>query len=254
MKFNPIALREDFEEWALEATLDSVYDSASPMGNIAAAELENIIRGWLVGITDEFVPVIPRFLGWLDRRILDDEQFGPHREFHRLTMHWARALGLWMRDNVNDTSAWNSARIHAKASMDPVVGTKHQMGTLALDDYLAFCYQSEQDRAGIEAYEKYYPNKPISLNKVLTPREFGYALCSQRSGQLWDEDALLEAGRKMLRANLVETWLGAGQYIRAATWLKIVYWHRDPSLTPVKTVLKAYDEMPNVSKPAFVAS
>ncbi|MBB3919589.1 hypothetical protein GGQ65_006935 [Rhizobium fabae] len=31
----------------------------------------------------------------------------------------------------------------------------------------------------------------------------------------------------MLRANLEETWLGDGQYERAATWLKIVYWDRD---------------------------
>lgn len=56
----------------------------------------------------------------------------------------------------------------------------------------------------------------------------------------------------MLRANLQENWLGRGQYIRAATWLKIVYWHHDQSLTPLQTVLSAYDNMPDVPQPDFI--
>ena len=249
VKFNPIPFRKNFEEWALEAAITSAYNSADPMGNIAAAELEEVICGWLVGITHEFIPVIPRLIEWLDRRIFEDEEFGQNREFHRLTMHWARALGLWMRDNVNDRSAWDRARINAKASMVLGVWSKNDMATLALDDYLALCYQAEQDSEAITAYEACYGNKPISLKKVLKPREFAYALCLQRTGQPFDKNALLEAGRKMLRANLEENWLGGGQYARAATWLKIVYWHLDPTLTPVQTVHKAYDDMPNVPRP-----
>ena len=56
----------------------------------------------------------------------------------------------------------------------------------------------------------------------------------------------------MLQANLEETWLGAGQYTRAATWLKIVYWDRDQTLAPLATILKAYDNMPNVPLPDFM--
>ena len=56
----------------------------------------------------------------------------------------------------------------------------------------------------------------------------------------------------MLQANLEEAWLGGGQFLRAATWLKIVYRHYDKSLTPLEVVLKAYDNMPNVPRPDFV--
>ena len=37
-----------------------------------------------------------------------------------------------------------------------------------------------------------------------------------------------------------------------ATWLKIVHWHYDPTLSPLQTILKAYDDMPDVARPAFV--
>jgi hypothetical protein len=43
-----------------------------------------------------------------------------------------------------------------------------------------------------------------------------------------------------------------GQRQQAATWLKIVYWHRDESLTPLQTVLRAYENMPKMPRPDFV--
>ena len=87
---------------------------------------------------------------------------------------------------------------------------------------------------------------------MLKPREFGYALCLHRARSQFEEEELFEAGRRMLQANLEETWIGAGQNMRAATWLKIVYWHHDESLTPLQVILKAYDNMPNVIRPDFV--
>lgn len=103
-----------------------------------------------------------------------------------------------------------------------------------------------------QARRRFGLNRPISLKKVLKPREFGYALCLHRARGQFDEEELFEAGRRMLQANLEETWIGAGQNMRAATWLKIVYWHRDESLTPLQVILKAYDNMPNVIRPDFV--
>jgi len=40
--------------------------------------------------------------------------------------------------------------------------------------------------------------------------------------------------------------------MRAAMWLKIVYWHRDKELTPLQIILKAYENMPDVKKPHFL--
>jgi hypothetical protein len=56
----------------------------------------------------------------------------------------------------------------------------------------------------------------------------------------------------MLQWNLEGEWLGMGQDKTAAIWLKIVYWHKDKTLTPFQTILKAYDNMPRVPKPDFI--
>jgi hypothetical protein len=59
---------------------------------------------------------------------------------------------------------------------------------------------------------------------------------------------LFAAGIRMLRANLESRWFGGGQFIRGATWLKSVHCGTDSSLTPLETLLKAYDDMPDVVK------
>lgn len=71
---------------------------------------------------------------------------------------------------------------------------------------MAFAYQGgEHDdgfEAGIDMYERWIGEKPLSLKKVLKPREFGYALCLHRVRGQFDEGELVVAGRRMLQANL----------------------------------------------------
>ena len=127
-----------------------------------------------------------------------------------------------------------------------------------LDDYMAYCVQAGRYSDGIEMCDRLLGDRKLSLGKRPKPREVAYAVCQQKLFDRYDDDAVFEAGRRMLQANLEQDWLGAGQYIRAATWLKIVYWDRDiragrrPTLTPLQTVLKAYDNMPQVVRPDFI--
>jgi hypothetical protein len=78
-------------------------------------------------------------------------------------------------------------------------------------------------------------------------------LCLHKAQGKFDSDVLHAVGRKMLRSRLEEKWLGTGQNIEAAMWLKIVHWHHDPSLSPLQTILRAYDDMPHVPRPAWAA-
>lgn len=130
---------------------------------------------------------------------------------------------------------------------------RNKTKTEGLDDYLCYCIQSEQYQAGITEYEKYYGVKKISLKKTLSPRAYGYAFCLNEINPQYTADDLLEAGRKMLQANLEDhPWLGYGNYYCAAMWLKNVYWHHNRTLTPLETILKAYENMPGVPRPSFV--
>ncbi|WP_231679141.1 hypothetical protein [Ralstonia pseudosolanacearum] len=257
------------------------YDPDAPMGNVADSQLHVVVKAWLVGLHDAFVPVIPRSLEWLDGAIQNGEEnrFGPLPCMHRTTLHSAKAMGIWMRDSRNDESTWLIAQTAQAEYMQTgyikvlgpdkfdyelqrfvpqeVHGLPYSSSQIVrdglLDDFMAFAFQAGQFEQGIVEYEKHLVPKVPSLKKALKPRDFAYALCLHHTGRhKFDEADFLSSGRKMLQAHLQEMWLGRGQFLRAATWLKIVYWHHDPSMTPLQTVLKAYDDMPKVPRPDFV--
>lgn len=259
--FDPIRKRQVTEEGGLARALRTLYDPKRPMGNIAQHELADVISAWLVGLHIEIAPIIPRSLQWLDKAIEEDEEFGGDPNAHRTTLHWAKALGGWLDTGWNDEGEWDSARVYEEARWryEKRPWPTNEIVKCGLDDYMAFAYQggehNEGFEAGVDMYERWTGKSEVSLSKMLKPRDFGYALCLHRTArQQFDEDDLFKAGRKMLQANLQEIWLGGGQFIRAATWLKIVYWHHDEALTPLQTILKAYDNMPKVARPDFIPS
>lgn len=281
--FDPIALRRKClsEEVPLRYYLERRYDEKQPIGNFAAADLKEVIRCWLLWLETEIAPVLPRALEWLDKAIEagEEEWFGPSPRLHRRTLHWAKALGQWMHTKENDEATWKVAKDaqaeHMRTGFVKVLGadkfdyklqrfvpqevkglpfsSRRLMTDGMLDDFMAFSFQASQYEAGIEEYERHLAPKIPSLKKTLQPRGFAYALCLQKLGRArFDENDLLDAGRRMLQANLQDLWIKGGQYTRAATWLKIVYWHHDQTLTPRKVVLKAYDDMPDVARPYFL--
>lgn len=260
MVFNPIRKRQTSEEGGLARVLRTAFDDAAPMGNIAHHDLEAVLYAWLVGFYTEVASVIPRALEWLDTAIQRDEQFGLERNFHRMTLHWSRSLGLWMRDAASATEGWDLTRRFCDEALahDTNVWSKPHILTYRLDDYMAFSVQAERYEVGLAEFERCHGPKQISPKRTLKPRELGYALCLHKARGQFDAEELFQAGRRMLQANLEQNWLGMGQGLRAATWLKIVYWDRDvregraSTLTPLQTVLKAYENMPNVPLPEFI--
>ncbi|MGK5045905.1 hypothetical protein ACQ4WP_08400 [Janthinobacterium sp. GB4P2] len=261
MIFDPVRLKTNgFNAEMLGYMLARRYDPERPMGNVAKGDLSDVVLTSLLGLHETVAPVIPRALKWIDKAIADDEDFGVDPSAHRATLHWAKAIGEWLLDGTNDGGAWYCARVHeeAKWRYDKRPWRMREVVRWGLDDYMAFAYQGgehdEGSEAGIDVYE-YWTGKraPVSLKKLLTPREFAYALCLHRTGgQRFDEEELFAAGRRMLQARLESEWLVRGQILRAATWLKIVYWHRDESMSPLQVLLAAYENLQQVTRPDFV--
>lgn len=245
----------------LQFYLGTQHDSERPMGNVASGELSFVIHAWLVGLQPEIEPVIRRSIQWIEKAIADDEDFGVDRNAHRKTLHWALAIGQWLDTGANVDGEWDLARKYEESRWchEKRPWPVSEIVQFGLDDYMAFACQSDVQstvyEAGREIYERFSGKAgPVSLSKTLKPREFGYALCLHRTGvQLFDDADLFRAGRKVLEANLQGVWLAGGQFIRAATWLKIVYGLTGKAFTPVQTVLKAYDNMPDVPMPEYLA-
>ncbi|MFZ6768535.1 hypothetical protein ACO0LM_15865 [Undibacterium sp. Di26W] len=259
MLYNPTRKRQVNEEGNLARVLRTEYDANRPMGNVAQHMLSDVVSAWLVGQDEQVGNIIPRSLQWIDKAFERDEKFGIDQNGYLTSLYWTKAVGEWMLDGVNSEGLWDNARIFEEARWryEKRPWPTNEIIKSGLDDYMAFAYQggeyNDGFEAGVDMFERWTGQKGVSLSKILKPREFAYALCLHRlARQQFDENELLEAGRKMLQANLQETWLGGGQYLRAATWLKIVYWHFADSLSPLETILKAYDNMPHIVRPDFL--
>ncbi|MRH00580.1 hypothetical protein GIY21_09795 [Xanthomonas sontii] len=259
MIYDPVKSRlKGFEPGMLKFYLEEKYDENRPMGNHARHKIGIVLDAWLVGLHKEIEPVISRANQWLDMAIesREEERFGSDPNSHRTALHWARAIGEWLEKSNNNVRLWDVARVSEEARWYykerpwPVKEVLQH----GLDDYMAFACQCGEFQAAIEMYERWKEmHAPMLLSKVIKPADFAYALCLHKTGiQKFSDEDLFKTGLKILRTHLQEKWLGGGQFIRAATWLKIVYWDKDQSLSPLSTVLKAYENMPKVKKPEFV--
>jgi hypothetical protein len=288
MAFDPSRKKWAFSEegGGLQRILREREIVGKPIGNYGNHDIGDIIYAWLVGLPKETAGVIPRALGWLDLAIQSGEEnrFGESPDFHRMTLFWAKGLARWMLDGVSDKASFEAALMSLQHYTE-IGGVKvlgpdrfnwerqkfepheirgipltadHVLKYGTLDDLMLLSCQAEAYEQGIAEFEKYRSAKPPSLKRTLKPSELGYATCLHKArGQFAAED-LNSAGRRMLQSKLEEDWLARGQSIRAATWLKLVYWDRDllagrqPRLSPLQTVLMAYQDMPKVAMPEFI--
>lgn len=281
MLFNPVRDRET-SSGEVARLLRYAVEYGDPIGNIGRSHLGSVVYLWLVGFHQEAAPIIPRSLEWLDTGIAnhEDERDSESPDYVRSLLCQAKAMGHWMLNAQNDKASFEAAfngldgyfqrggvkvlgrdvfnyelqKFQPNETRGIPVAKKDVLNSFGggLDDFMAFAFQAGQYEAGIAKYESYCAATAPSLKKLLKPRELGYALCLHHARGQYTPSDLHAAGRKMLQARLEDDWLGHGQSMRAASWLKVVYWHADPSLTPLETVLKAYDNMPQVARPTFV--
>lgn len=249
MKFDPNKKRKIAEEFELEWVLNTEFDAAMPMGNVMVSHLNSIISFILVGLGDSVRLELPKFKTWLKIAIDQREDFGDIRSFHNRKLNWALGIYTWIVDKENAKDLWEQVRILDLAALAD--GAYGQSGVRAgdLNDYMAFCLQSENYSEGILEFEKNQKvAAELSSDGVLEPQQFAYLVCLAHAAGEYDQSRIIEAGRRMLRANL-EHWLGHGAYIEAATWLKVVNFDIGNECCPSVAILKAYDDMPHTVKP-----
>lgn len=231
------------------------YDVDKPMGNFACGMVGTMANASLVRLGDKMADLMPRAIDWIDRAIARHEISGPGddmRYYHYSLIH-AKALAVWFHDGTNAADVWAAGfeRIRELVIENRSRAKLAWFGEF-MDDAMACAFQAGRFADGVALYEDIYGVKALRMNALRTPRQWAYAHCLQAIEIRFALPELLSAGRRLLENQLAENWLHNGQMIRATTWLKIVYWHADQSLTPEQTMLKGYDDMPTVPRPAFL--
>jgi hypothetical protein len=243
-------------------------ESGKPIGNFGISDVSEVVNCTIFGLADEVQPFVARANRRIDQGLASKEY--EWFRVSRYNYHIARAIGAWLEEGYPDTEHCNEARRYMEASWRTNSETRQEILRYGLDDYMAMAvlggvfedykHGKEPFEAGIDMYEHWTGKSDVSLKKLLKPRELGYALCRHYLNNEFDRADVLAAGRKMLAANLSQPqpycdgWLENGQSLRAAMWLMLIYWypafHNGEELpSPVDVLLKAYDDMPDVTRP-----
>lgn len=272
-RFDPVSIRSGFDKFLLNMELSTSADKYPVLGSAAITRLGGIIEAWLVGLNVEIEPALKQCYAWLQHSIETKESLGDI--FIPAARGDAFSLCNWMLNNKNDKAmhqeSLNNYDFYFKqggVKSGPDIFNKEtqqfelnmQSGLPIsaeeilngyLGDYLADCIQGGEYERGVLLYEKVGGRTDIDSKRMKKIIEFGYWLCLQK---LESNEASVDnyrmIGERVLKLHLQGQWLNHGQAIRSVIWLKILYWHSGVTTTPLDTILKAYDLMPDVPKPA----
>lgn len=91
---------------------------------------------------------------------------------------------------------------------------------------------------------------PKSLGSIQNEGQMSYVICRHRLGQEYSEAEVASAVSKFLTRNM-DGWLSNGHYVRAAEWMKVVYWQEGRAgLSPKDVLLKCYDHLSGCDRPS----
>ena len=163
----------------------------------------------------------------------------------------AKGLCLWLLKRDPAISTWSEAfNQHTAAMSEPVYFPAH-LSTYALDEHLGMAWLARRFDEGVASYRLKLPNAVVDAKKAMSPRDFAYLLCAGHEDSQPTPPEVLNAGHRMLKHKLSSEWLGRGQSLRAAMWLKIVNDAEGSERSPREALLSAYDDMTKVVRPEF---
>lgn len=228
------------------------------LGNYGIHDIRDVLNATLVNLGDKYAPILERGINWLRYGIEHNEGLGENHDsnilFHQTNLNESLALGLWLRDNIDDLFIWNKIlELHHRSLTEEEnpYGIEN-MATLHLNDWCLRCLMAQQYEKGIDMYRQYYPAE-ISLKRLsYSERELAYAYCLHYAENCFLEEELFLVSKKFLTKNMEKNWIDKGQIERATIWLKVIYSNQYNKLKPNQILWKAYEHMPKIEKPNFI--
>jgi len=271
--FDPVKERSNFERFLLKTELAKAASGKPVAAGAAIQRLGTVVTAWLVGLAAQIEPVLRDCHATLQR---SSEAREPTGDIYIPAM-CSQALGLshWMLTNDNDAAvhqeALNQFDVHFEQGGQEVIDPdffnketqrfepKIQRGLPLSNEaiagylarYLASCIQGGQYARGVSLYERVGTRKDIDPERMTQVEELGYWVCRENLAQgRIPTDTYVSVGERVLKRYLQSDWLSHGHMLIAAHWLKVLYWHSGVTPSALETILKAYDLMPGVQRPA----
>ncbi len=257
--FDPEKRRKSFLDLFLPRISKFEPEKTGPLNRSGymASRLDNLIKACLLGLRDRVLPAAQTMMGWMEAQPHPTEGKDTSECF--FVYEWWETLGLWK---------W-------LIDGDPAVAE--------------FALASEADWRRWDRFERFEPDgkkllmregleHSLPLNLAARRYDVGLTLCHEaglttkassapaivRAELMYGQWACLHLaeggqpdaayvakGEEMLREVMTPRCIERGDYTKMAMWLKAIYHDSGITSTPEETILKAYDTMIGVEKPAF---
>lgn len=263
-RFDPAARRHHWLTFELD--FDARYRPASVHPRVWAsnAQLHATLyaEAYLVGLAAEVRPRIEALITWMEG------QPEPHAadfpdptwsSWQYATYQWRQALGLckWLSRGDRAEAEFAGAIDAAWQDWAQNVPTPRQADLarkdlrLGLEERLATALAGNVPALGVKFYETSGLRR--SSGRDGPPRGFGDWACRHlAAGGTRDAD-FVARGAAMLAKVFPERSAWHGFPPESVLWLKVIYFDSGVVQTPEQAIFKAYDALPDVTRPDFAA-
>ena len=250
-KFDPaherrILLGDCGVEFDLAADIDQAKTTGG-RGSSSHAFLGTAIRCLLNGLDDYAFQLLEKTQKWvtialiekeIPKRFLHDERYSPDGE--AASRYQTLAMTKWLLHNQHDTETYRQfVECEDRFLESSEIGNDKVSISLLLPIYVdAGAYHRV-----LQLFDSTGLTAPKSRSSVKNEGQMAYALCRHRLSENSDIADINTVIKKFLDSNLDE-WLTNGHFVRAAEWLKIVYWQEGKAGISAKdALLKCYDHL-----------
>lgn len=247
-----LPLSKDNAEWYYQYAIDRKVDLENdPIGKFAMSDLNAYIKAALVGLAQEYQPLLDRAIDWLQFAISRNEGMGPNLDeyisFKQKKLHASLALAYWIRDRKSCFSLWNkSIKFYQADSLED----SSSYDKTYIEEPMLYCLHAKAYQTGIEIYEDVYGKKTPNIKRTKNEKTIEYAYCLHNEQGIYDKEELFLAAKKMLIHNINDGWLMSGKSLHVLSWLKILYWNEHESTEPLQIWLDFFKNNFNLEEHA----
>ena len=256
-KFDPLQVKEQLlnpiggYEWSLQRSVDK-SKAVGGLGSSANADLGQAVECLLVGFDEPAIQLLEKAQQWVSaslaeneipKRYLHDERYSLDGE--AALRYQTLAMTNWLLNDEHDAESYKRFVEHEDRFLaNSRIGKDKVNTSLLLPVYV--------DAGAFHRALEMFAFSGLTVPKTLLPRneaQMAYILCRHHLDLEYSQDDVQTATKKFLMKN-IDTWLSNGHAVRAAEWLKILFWNDCDRTVPAKQILlKCYDYLPGRTPP-----
>ena len=208
-----------------------------------------VIKSHLIGMNDRIDDLLLKARHWIEVAIEEKEVCGGFPPAYLCCEHRIiLALCNWLQGNPDDPQVAAEAADSNNQFLSEAPDEISSTFALGLGSLI---FVESKRYAEYLHWAKVNGKIPIGApaSRIRGEASVCAAICLAETDQSYKPEEISKLTRRLLDMRMNE-WLTTGNALRAARWLKFYYHRHEASkLTPREVILKAYDHLPNESKP-----